>query len=567
MADNPFDRRSYKVGNFKCFASEPQGFDELKPVNVIIGRNNSGKSALLDLVQHCVLDNFLVERHLWHAGAEPAFSFSVPVSESMATAVFRPYGLGPNHISAMARSIVHWTVQGNRRESPKISGAPDLRQSPYHNLPAASQYCQALMNQSGHPLANHFFRRLAADRNIWPEPDVGKLTLDIEGRGATNIIQNYLNQAARDRTLVENRLLSALNEVFHPDANFTRILCHQLGNAGPWEIYLEEEHKGLIPLSQSGSGLKTVILVLLNLIIVPIMEGQAVSRYVFAFEELENNLHPSLLRRLLEYISKTAVQAGFLTFLTTHSSAAIDFFAQDSNAQIVHVRHDGKSATATTVKTYVENCGVLDDLDVRASDLLQANCVIWVEGPTDRIYLNRWIDLWSEGNLKEGTHYQCVFYGGRLLSHLESCPPDEAKSGVAILRLARHACVVIDSDKRNGDTPINATKQRIASEVESVGGIAWVTEGREIENYIPRAAFAKWKGWPEQAAGQPYDDVFEFLESQETDFGERYRREKPMLAEAISRYLELDACRTVLDLNEQMTKLCARIREWNGISE
>ncbi|MYK87513.1 MAG: ATP-binding protein, partial [Acidobacteria bacterium] len=34
-----------------CFKNEWSGFDTVKPINVIIGRNNSGKSHLLDLVE------------------------------------------------------------------------------------------------------------------------------------------------------------------------------------------------------------------------------------------------------------------------------------------------------------------------------------------------------------------------------------------------------------------------------------------------------------------------------------------------------------------------------------
>jgi ABC-type uncharacterized transport system ATPase subunit len=40
---------SLKVKNLKCF-EDWQGFDSIYPVNVIVGRNNSGKSTLLDLV-------------------------------------------------------------------------------------------------------------------------------------------------------------------------------------------------------------------------------------------------------------------------------------------------------------------------------------------------------------------------------------------------------------------------------------------------------------------------------------------------------------------------------------
>lgn len=33
----------------RCFKKDWAGFDSIKPINVIIGRNNSGKSHLLDL--------------------------------------------------------------------------------------------------------------------------------------------------------------------------------------------------------------------------------------------------------------------------------------------------------------------------------------------------------------------------------------------------------------------------------------------------------------------------------------------------------------------------------------
>lgn len=44
-----------------CFKNDWAGFDEIKPINVIIGRNNSGKSHLLDLVE-ALCDGKLFDR-------------------------------------------------------------------------------------------------------------------------------------------------------------------------------------------------------------------------------------------------------------------------------------------------------------------------------------------------------------------------------------------------------------------------------------------------------------------------------------------------------------------------
>ena len=108
----------------------------------------------------------------------------------------------------------------------------------------------------------------------------------------------------------------------------------------------------MIPLSKSGSGLKTVFLVLLNLLVVPKIEQKEKSLFTFAFEELENNLHPALLRRLFQYLEDYAIKEKATIFLTTHSSIALDFFGVSDNAQIIRVLHDGESAHTKTVHTH-----------------------------------------------------------------------------------------------------------------------------------------------------------------------------------------------------------------------
>ena len=79
------------------------------------------------------------------------------------------------------------------------------------------------------------------------------------------------------------------------------------------------KRKKLIALSQSGSGLKTILLTLLNLLVVPIIEEKSDRYFTFAFEELENNMHPALLRKLLSYIEKFALENEIPVFLTSQA--------------------------------------------------------------------------------------------------------------------------------------------------------------------------------------------------------------------------------------------------------
>lgn len=562
---------SLKVRHFKCFGAPEQGFDKIKPINLIIGRNNSGKSTLLDLIEYATKGLKDIPKNLWHAGQEPEFIADSPLTEKELLRVFPANTSGGsipghNHWDFGRRfvgTMLRWRL--NRAENQFISIENCLDGSrPLDSIENASAYLQNLAIGKENPLLSREFRRIFAERNIVPENDNQTLVVKGDGSGVTNLIQNFLNKAILSSDLVENNLLEGLNIVFKTDAHFTDIVCQQLEDAS-WEIYLKEDMKGRIPLSQSGSGLKTIILVLVYIHLVPIVAKKKLSDFVFGFEELENNLHPALLRRLLSYLYQTAKSNGCIFFLTTHSNVEIDLFSKNEDAQILHVTHDGKKAYSRTVKTYVENKGILDDLDVRASDLLQSNGVIWVEGPSDRIYLNRWIDLWTGGALSEGNHYQCVFYGGRLLSHLSSDEPDLVKDGISILRVNKNSLILIDSDKRNQQSKLNDSKKRIIEEVEANGGTAWVTKGREIENYIPVSAVSNWLSRQSIEQVGQYENFFEYLDRINTGEGQRYSSRKPLLAEQLSPHMTKESLEAVLDLAEKLTQLCSVIKKWNNI--
>ncbi|MEK7153526.1 MAG: AAA family ATPase, partial [Patescibacteria group bacterium] len=135
----------------------------------------------------------------------------------------------------------------------------------------------------------------------------------------------------------------------------------------------------------------------------------------YFIEEPETHLHPSLLRR---YVSELSAYGNIQYFLTTHSNAVLDSLGPADT--IYHVSHTTNSGCrAMRVKTLIEHHNILDDLGVSGSTLLQANCVIWVEGPSDRLYVRTWLHAAAaeqDIDIKEGSDYCFAFYGGKLLT-------------------------------------------------------------------------------------------------------------------------------------------------------
>lgn len=570
---------SLRASHLKCIGSDSQGFDRISWINVIVGRNNSGKSSLLDLVELATKGDSTIVPGLWHGGIAPSIFIDSTISEADIKQCFPENTSGgalraPNHFEFGKRFVgarVTARFVGSRQmKFVRIFDANDNNKSFVDDAELASDYLNRVSNlRHKNPFLDKEFRRIAAERNIVPEMDSQKPPLiHGDGTGATDALQQFLNKSELPRELIRTTLLGALNAIFGPDTVFEEILCRQLPD-NRWEVYLSEKAKGLVPLSQSGSGLKTVILALCFIHLAPVIDKKPLSEFVMAFEELENNLHPALQRRLITYLAKQAVENSFALFLTTHSSVSIDLLNRNEDAQILHVTHNGTHSSCRAVRAYVESGGVLDDLDVRASDLLQANGIIWVEGPSDRVYLNRWIFLWTKGELVEGNHYQCVFYGGRLLSHLSADDPEVDDDGVSILRVNRNACVVMDSDRKDASDQLNSTKRRVLSEIEAIGGISWVTDGREIENYVPFSALQEWAPGELslKSAPKPHDSLFDYLDKREPGLGKRYLSKKAVLAEELGVHTTREQLAASPELAGQLERLCDRIRTWNRLRE
>lgn len=555
-----------KFKNYKSFKENWVRVDNISNVNILIGRNNSGKSSVLDVIEGLTNANVFHNNSLLNTSYEVKIEHILTRQEVSDYLKSQNYGNSAYYIQQLTglKKIYFIGVEN----SSVITRPHDFRHTYTeitNSTTSVSPFSVNISSVAINPYQQYKFLKLSADRDITPEKGSTPPILAQNGNGATSIIKTFLLDGDYDENIIENNLLSALNTILASDSMYEKIKIQkiQYGTDEPneenkkrWEIFLEEQGKRY-PLSKMGSGLKTIILVLINLLVLPEMKEYKDSKIIFAFEELENNLHPALQRRLFDYLYQYSIEKDVPIFLTTHSHVAINLFSNHDEVQIFHVKKENGISTMDPVEDYFGKSSLLEDLDVKASDILQSNGIIWVEGPSDRVYVKNWIDIYSDSKFKEGNDYQFLYYGGRLLSHYST--DTEEDELINILTTNRHAAIIIDSDKRSPQARINATKKRIEKEFKEKSLFCWITQGKEIENYLKAESISKALA-KEVKQCQQYELFPVYIEPKYKNFESR---KVPFARSMLNGITSKDDIAGILDLERQIKKLVQCIEDWN----
>jgi hypothetical protein len=228
---------------------------------------------------------------------------------------------------------------------------------------------------------------------------------------------------------------------------------------------------------------------------------------------------PVVLRQVLgmgEYSKIFEFQANFIDTSYDPGNSRVRSFKPNQNLKQGQQTIEQESLCSDIRSIECSVTSILDELGVSGSDILQCNGVVWVEGPSDVIYISKWLEMYAREHdlrvFKKGDDFEFQMYGGAILDSIciegerTSIDLSESEKIVKMFSFSRNAYIVIDSDSHKTEdgsiidkSNFSKAKNYIKSELEELKseknkvGI-WFSEGdtifRTIEDYLDQKSLA-----------------------------------------------------------------------------
>ena len=285
------------------------------------------------------------------------------------------------------------------------------------------------------------------------------------------------------------------------------------------------------PISQLGNGLQQIIILTYRAFL-------TTEPSFFFIEEPEMHLHAGYVKQLIKFLLN---ETNHYYMATSHSNYLLDMINEDKRIALYRVDKERLDSEENKYETVIKRCDgdrtILQTLGVSPSSVFLANCTIWIEGITDRLYFVQYLkkyleelkttdeEKWQDySRFIDGYHYAFVEYQGSNLEHwdfeIDSLGDvDSSKNkGLNVIFVTSNALVIADSDLKK--------KPRFNELEQQLGDKIVITQGKETENSLPRGFLLNrfFKMCPDNGlARQGNKKKLDYKEDYETYFTDIYQ--------------------------------------------
>lgn len=422
---------------FSCYPLHDR-IGPLKRINIFVGPNNSGKSRLMRRILASVRENLhvpfnqdtkaawneLTEIHelLDGINSEPTSAYiseqkqfieniRIPLKNRNEDA--GKLKEADSKLSITSDSPEEWNKIVARARN--LARTLNMNRGYQDDNPMKLVYIPALRSFKSPETARDHFSRTARE-HYFPGTSESNITIDCGGTMYDRIKEKLLGDRAsresvrRFEEFVSNRFLEGKGITIIPREK-EKIIYVKIANE------LEQ------PIPNIGDGIQQIITILFSVF------TERTPTILF-LEEPELFLHPGFQTRLLQCFDREEMDHVQL-FATTHSNHFVKLSIDRDNTQIFQVKKRCDPSVEDSIPSFEttllseDRSEVLSDLGVERASLLLSNCSIMVEGPTDRLYFQRFLDIYIRERKKTekifefvpDLHYSFVEYGGANLVH------------------------------------------------------------------------------------------------------------------------------------------------------
>lgn len=329
--------------------------------------------------------------------------------------------------------------------------------------------------------------------NIWSDPLLLRTHLDydfphkqiISGEDFFEFLTNSLLGMPEER----QRVYDYQNKISHYFFNNQDIVIIPNRKDDILQIKIGDDKQ--FPISQLGEGLQQVIILTYKAFL-------TTEPSFFFIEEPEMHLHAGYVKQLMKFLLN---ETDHYYMATSHSNYLLNMINEDKRIALYRVDKERINDDEKNYETVIKRCDgdrtILQILGVSPSSVFLANCTIWVEGITDRLYFVQYLkkyleelkitneEKWQDySRFIDGYHYAFVEYQGSNLEHWDFevdslLEVDSSKNkGLNAILVTSNALVIADADLKN--------KPRFNELEQQLGDKIAITQGKETENSLPK---------------------------------------------------------------------------------